>query len=140
MIRERPLPGPKDLALVTDRPCVLIAEDVRPMRIAIARMVESLGYQVIVASDGDEALQAYLRRPPEVALLDIGMPGVDGLEVCRRIKIIDPDATVAILTARTDEFTVRRAIDAEAVDYLAKPVALERLETALNRLAPTPTS
>ena len=98
---------------------------------ALARLVEQTlreeGYEVEVAHDGDDALEAALDRPPDLVILDLGLPGRDGLAVCRDIRSEGLRMPVIMLTAR-DALPDRVAgLDAGADDYLVKPFAFEEL-------------
>lgn len=98
---------------------------------ALARLVEQTlreeGYQVEVAHDGDDALEAAIDRTPDVVILDLGLPGRDGLRVCRDIRAEGLRVPVIMLTAR-DALADRVAgLDAGADDYLVKPFAFEEL-------------
>ena len=98
---------------------------------ALARLVEQTlreeGYEVEVAHDGDDALEAALDRTPDVVILDLGLPGRDGVQVCRDIRAEGLRVPVIMLTAR-DALADRVAgLDAGADDYLVKPFAFEEL-------------
>lgn len=113
---------------------VLIVDDESLARERIKRLSDQLGYQVIgEASNGQEALEQIDRLHPEVVLLDIRMPGMDGLEVARHLIDLDEPPSV-IFTTAYDEYALE-AFKVHAVDYLLKPVRLERLEAALNKVS-----
>lgn len=85
------------------------------------------GYTVELTGDGIEALAAAMDRPPDLVILDIMLPGLDGVEVCRRLRAGDPELPIVMLTAR-DRVPDRVAgLDAGADDYLVKPFAFEEL-------------
>jgi len=112
-------------------PLVLIADDDGGMRLAAERFVTRLGFRVIQAADGREALATVPSARPDVALVDLQMPHVGGLEVLRALKHAAPDCKVILMTA---EPTVETAIDAVklgALDYLAKPFDFDRLRQLL---------
>lgn len=105
----------------------------------VRHYVELEGFRVIVAWDGRTALDQFNQEAPNLVLLDIGLPEVDGLEVCRRLRSIS-DVPVIILTARDREDEVIEGFDAGADDYLSKPfsagVLLARVKAVLRRYRP----
>ena len=113
---------------------VLVVDDEPAVRRAVRRGLVLAGYEVEVAADGDEALAAFAGAPPDAVVLDVLMPGTDGLEVCRRLRLNGDRTPVLMLTARdtvTDRVT---GLDAGADDYLVKPFALEELLARLRAL------
>ena len=121
-------------------PCVLVVEDDPANRVLLTTLLERAGYRPITAVDGPSGLAAALDLAPDVVLLDIGLPGMDGLEICRRLRA-DPRTValpVVLLTGRTAVDDVVAGLDAGADDFLAKPYneaeLLARLRSA-RRLA-----
>jgi DNA-binding response OmpR family regulator len=121
------------------RPLVLVADD-DPDILALVRFrLERDGYEVLSAPDGETALDRALARPPDLALLDVMMPRLDGYEVTRRLRAHGPTTTIPIilLTARVQEHDVARGFEAGADDYVTKPfspqVLGERVQAALGR-------
>jgi len=114
---------------------IAIVDDEALARSRLSAMVADIGGWDIVAeaANGDEALQKCQANQPDVVLLDIRMPGVDGMEVARQLAELKPAPSVVFTTAY-DEYAVS-AFDAEAVSYLLKPVRQERLMKALARAA-----
>ena len=113
---------------------VLVAEDDRQVREALDRILQFEGYEVIAVNDGAAALAAIDRHDPDVLVLDVMMPLVDGLDVCRRLRARGDRRPVLMLTAR-DEVSDRVAgLDAGADDYLPKPFDLEELLARLRAL------
>jgi len=106
---------------------ILVADDDPAVRESLRRSLSFNGYEVTLASDGAEALAAVADPQPDLVLLDVNMPGVDGLEVCRRIRAAGNDVPVLILTARVEVGDRVLGLDAGADDYLPKPFALEEL-------------
>ena len=103
---------------------ILVVDDERAVRDALKRALELDGYQVELASDGGEALRSVSVRAPDAIVLDVLMPGLDGLDVCRRLRSSGDDTPILMLTAR-DAIADRVAgLDAGADDYLVKPFAL----------------
>ena len=93
------------------------------------------GYDVITARNGDEALLYFVDNKPDLVLLDIRMPGISGVKVLGKIKNIDKDARVIMLSAFGDSGTVQDALKLGAVHYLQKPVEFEQLSNILKSLA-----
>ncbi len=119
---------------------VLVAEDDRAVRDAIERALTFEGYDVITARDGAEALQRVLNDRPELLILDVMMPLVDGFETCRRLRASGNPIPVLMLTARTEVTDRVEGLDAGADDYLAKPFALEELLARMRALLRRSTS
>lgn len=113
---------------------ILVAEDDRAVRDAIDRALSFEGYEVITARDGAEALQRVLNDRPDLLVLDVMMPLVDGLETCRRLRASGSTLPVLMLTARTEVADRVEGLDAGADDYLAKPFALEELLARMRAL------
>jgi two-component system response regulator MprA len=106
---------------------ILVVEDERSILSAIRRGMAFEGYAVDVAETGNQALDIVRDRLPDLIVLDIMLPGIDGIEVCRRIRAAGEDVPILMLTAR-DEIQDRVAgLDAGADDYLIKPFAFEEL-------------
>lgn len=111
----------------TNRPQILVVEDERAIAAAIRRGLIFEGYSVEIAASGPQALDSARERMPDLIVLDIMLPGIDGLEVCRRLRAAGEDVPIIMLTAR-DEVADRVAgLDAGADDYLVKPFAYEEL-------------
>jgi DNA-binding response OmpR family regulator len=111
------------------QPLVLVADD-NPDILALVRFrLERDGYEVLSAPDGETALDLALARPPDLALLDVMMPRLDGYEVTRRLRAHGPTATIPIilLTARVQEPDVERGFEAGADDYVTKPFSPQAL-------------
>ena len=106
---------------------ILVVDDEPAVRESIGRSLRFEGYQVELASDGHTALDAVLTRRPDVVVLDVMMPGLDGLETCRRLRITGDRVPVLMLTARRNVGDRVAGLDAGADDYLVKPFALEEL-------------
>ena len=106
---------------------LLVVDDEPAIREAVARALRANGYDVALAPDGETALQSVYALRPQAIVLDVMMPGVDGLEVCRRLRASGARVPVLMLTAR-DAIDERVAgLDAGADDYLVKPFALDEL-------------
>ena len=113
---------------------ILIAEDDRAALQALARALQFEGYAVLAASDGGEALEFLGNSEPDAIVLDVMMPGIDGLTVCRRIRDKGLRVPVLMLTARHEIADRVAGLDAGADDYLVKPYALDELLARLRAL------
>ena len=105
---------------------VLLAEDDHAISEPLARALRREGYEVDVVEDGPAALEAG-RHSPDMLILDLGLPGMDGLDVCRRLRAEGLTVPVLILTARADEVDTVVGLDAGADDYVTKPFRLAEL-------------
>jgi two-component system response regulator MprA len=119
---------------------VLVVDDDRPVREALERALALEGYEVELAADGDAGLAAIERDAPDVVVLDVLMPVIDGLEVCRLLRRAGNRVPVLMLTVRESVGDRVEGLDAGADDYLVKPFELEellaRLRALLRRTAP----
>ena len=119
---------------------ILVVDDDRAVRESLRRSLTFNGYTVDTAGDGIEALEKIVAERPDVAILDVMMPRLDGLEVCRRLRSTGDDLPILVLTARDTVSERVSGLDAGADDYLPKPFALEellaRLRALLRRAAP----
>ena len=122
------------MAAEKDLGSVLVVEDDRAVRDAIERALSFEGYAVATARDGAEALSAVLNEAPDVIVLDVMMPHVDGLETCRRLRARGITTPVLVLTARHEVSDRIAGLDAGADDYMVKPFALEELLARLRAL------
>jgi two-component system response regulator MprA len=113
---------------------VLIVEDDPAVRESLERCLGFEGYDVVSAVDGEAGLAAVSLRRPDAVLLDLQLPRMDGLEVCRRIRASGDDVPVLMLTAREATRDRVSGLDAGADDYLPKPFALEELLARLRAL------
>jgi two-component system response regulator MprA len=113
---------------------ILVADDDRPVRESLRRSLSFNGYSVTLAQDGVEVLDMIASDRPDAVVLDVMMPRLDGLEVCRQLRSTGDDLPILVLTAR-DAVSERVAgLDAGADDYLPKPFALEELLARLRAL------
>ena len=113
---------------------VLVADDDRAIRESLARALELEGYDVVVTADGASALSAVREQPADVLVLDVMMPGVDGLTVCRVLRAERDRTPILMLTARTETSDRVAGLDAGADDYLPKPFELDELLARLRAL------
>jgi two-component system, OmpR family, response regulator MprA len=109
------------------RPTILVVDDDAPIRRMLERTLEAEGYDVAVADDGGTALAAVERSVPDALVLDVAMPGLDGIAVCRRLRTKGLAVPILFLTARDAVADRVAGLDAGAEDYLVKPFATEEL-------------
>ena len=113
---------------------ILVVDDDRAVRESLRRSLQFNGYQVELAGDGRQALDAVAAQRPDAMVLDVMMPRLDGLEVCRRLRGTGDDLPSLVLTARDTVSDRVSGLDAGADDYLPKPFALEELLARLRAL------
>jgi two-component system response regulator MprA len=113
---------------------ILVVDDDPAVGAALDRALRLDGYAVTTVSDGPGALQALALSPPDAVVLDLGLPGIDGLEVCRRMRAAGNDTPVLMLTARDAVQDRVLGLDAGADDYVVKPFALAELQARLRAL------
>src|SRR5713226_4454665 len=113
---------------------VLLAEDDRATRESLMRALVLDGYDVEAVADGAAALDAFTAETPDVVVLDLMMPNVDGLTVCRRLRARSHHTPILIATARTEVSDRVSGLDAGADDYLPKPFALDELLARIRAL------
>lgn len=114
---------------------ILVIDDERAVRESLRRALELEGYEIELACDGEEALARLgVESPADAAILDVLMPGIDGLDVCRRLRADGNLVPVLMLTARAEVDSRVAGLDAGADDYLPKPFALAELLARLRAL------
>jgi two-component system, OmpR family, response regulator MprA len=113
---------------------VLVVDDDRAIRESLGRALELDGYEVELASDGAAALSAIRASRPDVAIVDVMMPNIDGLTLCRVLRAERDRLPILMLTARTETSDRVAGLDAGADDYLAKPFDLAELQARLRAL------
>ena len=113
---------------------VLIAEDDRAVRESLVRAMHLEGYEVATANDGAAALESVRAESPDIAVLDVSMPAVDGLTVCRVLRSEGNTLPILMLTARTEPSDRVAGLDAGADDYVTKPFDLGELFARLRAL------
>ncbi|MBF9071625.1 response regulator transcription factor [Streptacidiphilus fuscans] len=113
---------------------VLLAEDDRAIRDSLDRLLTLEGYQVTPVSDGIEALASVHKQRPDVVVLDVMMPGIDGLAVCRVLRAEGDHVPILMLTARVETSDRVAGLDAGADDYMVKPFEAEELLARLRAL------
>lgn len=113
---------------------VLVVDDDPPLARMLARTLSAEGFEVALAADGSAALVAVARSAPDVIVLDVALPGLDGLAVCRRLRDRGLATPILMLTARDAVPDRVAGLDAGADDYLVKPFAVQELVARLRAL------
>lgn len=106
---------------------ILLVEDDERISEPLLRVLGTEGYEVVHASTGNEGLAAVMSRKPDLLLLDLTLPDIDGLDVCRKVREERPELPIIMLTARADEMDVIVGLGAGADDYVPKPFRLAEL-------------
>lgn len=112
---------------------VLVVDDHTVVAEALRTSVEREGFEVRAATSGEDALRAIAEDPPDIVLMDVNMPGIDGVETARRIRGEAPGTRVVMLSAFEDDLVKARALDAGAVGFLSKAGPMADLVGALRR-------
>lgn len=124
---------------MSHRPLVLVADDDPDILNLVTLRLERDGYEVVGATDGARALEQAFERPPDLVLIDVSMPKLDGYEVAQRLRSHNATETIPIilLTARAQDSDVARGVEAGADDYVKKPFSTtdlrSRVQAALGR-------
>ncbi len=113
------------------KPRVLIVDDELRISEFIGEYLTEKGYEAFIADNGEDALDFVKRARPHITLLDVRMASMDGIEVLKRVKEIDPNVGVIMITALQDEELGRQALKLGAADFITKPVDFEYLDTTL---------
>lgn len=112
---------------------VLLVDDAAFMRMRCAKLLTENGYSVDEAENGQEAVQKYQKIKPDLVLMDITMPVMDGLTAVAEIKKIDPEAKIVMCSALGQQNTVMSAIKAGAKDFIVKPYQPDKILTTIKR-------
>jgi DNA-binding response OmpR family regulator len=107
-------------------PTILVVDDEPSLRDALSYTLRKEGYRVVIAANGVEAIQAARREPPQAIVLDVMLPGVDGLQVCRTLRS-ESTVPILLLSAKGEEIDRVVGLELGADDYLAKPFAMREL-------------
>jgi len=113
---------------------ILVVDDDRAVREALRRALTLADYEAQTAEDGEEALELIAHSPPDAVVLDVGLPGIDGLEVCRRARLLGNRVPILILTARDAVADRIDGLDVGADDYMVKPFDVGELKARLRAL------
>jgi len=113
---------------------VLVVDDAKFMRLTLSNLLKKHGHEVFEAGNGAEALAKYSEIQPDLVTMDITMPEMDGLEAVKRIKALDPQAKIVMVSAMGQKDYVIEAIQCGAKDFIIKPFQEERVLETLKRL------
>lgn len=123
--------------MTNGKPDILVVEDDAPIRNLITTTLETQDYKYETAADGKQALLSAVSHKPDIILLDLGLPDMDGIEVIKKIRSWSV-APIIVISARSEDYDKIRALDAGADDYLTKPFSVEellaRIRSTLRRL------
>jgi DNA-binding response OmpR family regulator len=118
-------------------PRILLVDDEQPIQTLLSFPLQRDGYEVVVASDGREALARYEEQPPDLVVLDLMLPRMDGLEVCKRLRAKGETVPIIMLTAKSEEIDKVLGLELGADDYITKPFSMRefrsRVKAALRR-------
>jgi anti-anti-sigma factor len=112
---------------------ILVIDDEKPTLMMFRLTLAACGYDVFTAENGQQGLDAFNRERPSIVLTDIKMPGMNGIEVLKRIKEIDPSAEVIVITGHGDMDLAIQALNLDATDFINKPIQRDLLEQAIKR-------
>ncbi|MFZ5808888.1 MAG: response regulator [Chloroflexota bacterium] len=113
---------------------ILVVDDAEFLRVRISKMLSGEGHDILEAENGLKAVETYKSTKPDIVLMDITMPEMDGLTALREIRSYDSSAKVVMLTALGQESVVLEAIKAGARDFVVKPFEKERVLSAVSKL------
>lgn len=113
---------------------ILIVDDQFGIRMLLQELFQREGYQTFQAADGKKALEIVTTHDPDIVLLDMKIPGMDGLEILKHIKADDPDCKVLVMTAYGELGMIQEAMDMGAIAYVAKPFDIMELRDQINQL------
>jgi len=122
--------------MITRRPQILIVDDEPHLRTGLRRVLTEGGYEAMTAADGETALKLAEEKKPDIVLLDIMMPGMDGREVCRRLREVVAEAQIIYLTAKAEPNVPPHAKypRGEADAFIAKPATSKRILSKINSM------
>jgi DNA-binding response OmpR family regulator len=122
-------------------PRILLVDDEQPIQTLLSFPLQRDGYEVVVAADGREALARFEESPPDLVVLDVMLPRMDGLEVCKRLRAKGETVPIIMLTAKSEEIDKVLGLELGADDYITKPFSMRefrsRVKAALRRAGMT---
>ena len=122
------------MAKLPDHTPILLVDDEQDIRDVLEMALTDAGYAVVTAENGQQALDLFLKHRPPIVITDIKMPVLDGIQLLRRIKRESPDTEVVMITGHGDMDLAVRSLKHEATDFITKPIHVDALEIALNRV------
>ncbi len=118
---------------IIEQKFILLVDDEKDIREVLAIALEDMGYEVLEAENGKIALELFRKKAPMIVLTDIKMPGMDGIEILKKIKSENPYTQVIMITGHGDTDIAIKSLKYEAVDFITKPISNEALEISLKR-------
>ena len=115
---------------------ILIVDDQFGIRILLNEVLQKEGYQTFQAANGVQALDIVTKHSPDLVLLDMKIPGMDGIEILKRMKVIDADIRVIIMTAYGELDMIQEAKDLGALTHFAKPFDIDDIRAAVRKHLP----
>ncbi|MEH6904570.1 response regulator [Neobacillus drentensis] len=115
---------------------ILIVDDQFGIRILLNEVFQKEGYQTFQAANGIQALEIVTKHDPDLVLLDMKIPGMDGIEILKRMKVIDPNIRVIIMTAYGELDMIQEAKDLGAITHFAKPFDIDDIRAAVRKHIP----
>jgi anti-anti-sigma factor len=112
---------------------ILVIDDEKPTLMMFRLTLAAYGYDVLTAENGQEGLEVFNRERPSIVLTDIKMPGMNGIEVLKQVKAIDPSTEVIVITGHGDMDLAIQALNLDATDFINKPIQRHLLEQAIRR-------
>lgn len=115
---------------------ILVVDDDETMRLALKRLFEAEGFRVLVAADGTQLSQVFDEHPLELIVLDIGLPWINGFELCKLLKENEELKKIPLvfISAKTSEFDIKRGFDVGADDYIKKPFNVDEIKNTVRTL------
>ena len=121
--------------MATNNPLVLVVDDEPRMCDVLRRILKQVGYKVITAPDGETALRLIPEKNPDVLLLDLLMPGIDGREVCRRVRELSTKTQIIYFTAKVEPDPAKlKELRSEADAFIAKPATSKQILSRVSRV------
>ncbi len=112
---------------------ILLVDDEKDIRDVLEILLLDMGYTVFAAENGEQALELFQKQMPPIVMTDIKMPGLNGIDILQKIKSINPDTEIIMMTGHGDTDLAIKSLKYEAVDFISKPISDDVLEIALNR-------
>ncbi|KAB2333168.1 response regulator [Cytobacillus depressus] len=119
---------------------ILIVDDQFGIRILLNEVLQKEGYDTYQAANGIQALEIVSEHSPDLVLLDMKIPGMDGIEILKRMRVIDQDIQVIIMTAYGELDMIQEARDLGALTHFAKPFDIDDIRAAVRKYVPIPNS
>ena len=107
---------------------ILIADDEANIRNFLARVVEGMGHQIVIAENGKDAFDQYLQNDIDISIVDVNMPQVDGIQYLEKVKEKDPNAVVIVMTGYPSAETIIETIEDDGYTYITKPLEVDRIK------------